>query len=167
VIRRLRGFDVRILFFDPIVKETEGATKVDSLKELLAVSDVVSLHVPLTVENRRTIGANEIRQMKRTAILVNTSRGPLIDQLALFSALKRGWLRGAALDVFEEEPPSFEVLRDVPNLVCSPHLAGLSEESIRRMTISATESVLAVLSGEIPATVVNPLAAAKAGRRNT
>jgi phosphoglycerate dehydrogenase-like enzyme len=163
VIRRLSGFDARVLYFDPFVREAEGATKVNSLKELLAVSDVVSLHVPLTIENRGIVGADEIHQMKRTAILVNTARGALVDQLALFSALKNGWLKGAALDVFEEEPPAFDVLREIPNLVCSPHLAGLSEESIRRMTISATNSVLAVLSGEIPAAVVNPLAAARVG----
>jgi len=155
VIRRLSGFDVPIVYFDPWVTETEGATKIDSLPDLLAASDVVTLHLPLTAENRGIIGAREISQMKKTAILVNTARGPLIDQVALFSALRQGTLKAAALDVFEEEPPSSETFREIPNLICSPHLAGLSEESIRRMTISATDSVLAVLAGEIPSTVAN------------
>jgi phosphoglycerate dehydrogenase-like enzyme len=83
VIRRLAGFDAKILFFDPVTAKAEPATKVSSLVELLSLSDVVSLHVPLTPGTRGMIGANELRQMKSTAIIVNTSRGPLIDQAAL------------------------------------------------------------------------------------
>jgi phosphoglycerate dehydrogenase-like enzyme len=158
LIQRLTGFDVKILFFDPAVTRTEYATKVNSLSALLSGSDILSLHLPLTAETRGIIGANEIRQMKTTALLINTSRGPLINQATLFSALRAGSLGGAALDVFEEEPPPSPVLRDVPNLICSPHLAGLSRESIRRMTISATDSVLAVLSGEIPSAVIDACA---------
>lgn len=158
LIQRLAGFEVKILFFDPVVTRTEYATKVNSLSALLSASDVLSLHLPLTAETRGIIGANEIRQMKTTALLINTSRGPLINQATLFSALRAGSLGGAALDVFEEEPPPSPVLREVPNLICSPHLAGLSRESIRRMTISATDSVLAVLSGEIPPTAINACA---------
>jgi phosphoglycerate dehydrogenase-like enzyme len=93
--------------------------------------------------------------MKSTAILVNTARGPLIDQAALFTALKEGTIGGAALDVFDEEPPPAELLHEIPNLICSPHLAGISKESIRRMTVSATDSVLSVLAGEIPDTAIN------------
>ena len=155
MIQRLAGFNVRILFFDPVVQDAHPAIKVESLKELLNASDVVSLHLPLTAKTRGIVGESELRQMKSTAILVNTARGPLIDQAALFSALKGGTVGGAALDVFDEEPPPSEVLKDVPNLICSPHLAGLSEESIRRMTISATESVLSALSGQIPVTAIN------------
>jgi phosphoglycerate dehydrogenase-like enzyme len=162
VIRRLAGFDVRILFFDPVVQDAHPATRVGSVKELLKASDIVSLHLPLTAETRGVLGESELRQMKSTAILVNTARGPLIDQAALFSALKRGTVGGAALDVFDEEPPPAEVINDVPNLICSPHLAGISEESIRRMTSSATDSVLAVLAGEIPAAAVNSPATRRA-----
>jgi phosphoglycerate dehydrogenase-like enzyme len=155
VIRRLAGFDVRILFFDPVVEDAQPAAKMESVKELLNAADVVSLHLPLTAETRGIVGESELRQMKSTAILINTARGPLIDQAALFTALKEGRVGGAALDVFDEEPPSAEVLRDVPNLICSPHLAGLSTESIRRMTISATDSVLSALAGENPVTAIN------------
>jgi len=155
VIQRLVGFDVRILFFDPAVQDARPATKVESLKGLLNASDIVSLHLPFTAETRAIVGEREFQQMKSTAILVNTARGPLVDQAALFSALKAGTIGGAALDVFDEEPPAAELLKDVPNLICSPHLAGLSKESIRRMTVSATDSVLSALVGEIPVTAIN------------
>jgi len=155
VIERLAGFGVNILFFDPVIKEVEPATRVESLCDLLRASDILSLHLPLTAETGMIIGQKEIEQMKSTAILINTSRGPLIDQSALFTALRKGTLAGAALDVFAEEPPPMGIVRDVPNLICSPHLAGLSRESIRRMTVSATDSVLAVLSGKVPPTAIN------------
>ena len=155
VIQRLTGFDVKILFFDPVVKQADAATRIDSLVDILSASDVLSLHVPLTAETRLIIGSRELEQMKSTALVINTSRGSLIDSAALFSALRKGSLAGAALDVFEEEPPSAAMVRNVPNLICSPHLAGLSRESIRRMTVSATDSALAVLSGQIPSTAIN------------
>jgi phosphoglycerate dehydrogenase-like enzyme len=166
VIQRLVGFDVKMIFFDPAVAEMERATRVDSLGQLLAASDVLSLHLPLTVGTRGILGAVEFRQMKSTALIVNTSRGGLIDQVALFAALKQGIISGAALDVFAQEPPSPEIFKDVPNLVCSPHLAGLSKESIRRMTVSATDSVLAALAGEIPRTSVNSPAKRRAAKAN-
>jgi len=155
VIQRLAGFEVRILFFDPVVQDARPATKVESVKELLNASDIVSLHLPFTAETRAIVGERELHQMKSTAILVNTARGPLIDQAALFTALKEGTIGGAALDVFDEEPPPAELLNEIPNLICSPHLAGISKESIRRMTVSATDSVLSVLAGEIPDTAIN------------
>ncbi len=94
--------------------------------------------------------------MKHGAIVINTSRGGLVDQDALFAALRSGRLGGAGLDVFAEEPPGAAALEGVPNLVCSAHMGGLSHESLRRMTASATDSVLAVLRGETPSTVINP-----------
>jgi phosphoglycerate dehydrogenase-like enzyme len=155
VMSRLAAFGVKILFFDPIVRQVGQATRIESLSDLLRVSDILSLHLPLTAETRAIIGQKEIEEMKSTALVVNTSRGPLIDQAALFSALRKGSLAGAALDVFAEEPPSAAAVRDIPNLICSPHLAGLSRQSIRRMTVSATDSVLAVLSGQVPSTAIN------------
>jgi phosphoglycerate dehydrogenase-like enzyme len=155
VIERLAGFGVKILFFDSVIRQAEQAVRVKAILDLLREADIVSLHLPLTAETRAIIGQKEIEQMKSTAFLINTSRGPLVDQAALFSALRNGFLAGAALDVFEEEPPSLAMVRDVPNLICSCHLAGISRESIRRMTVSATDSVLAVLSGEVPPTAIN------------
>ena len=93
--------------------------------------------------------------MKPTALLVNTARGGLVDQPALLEALRRQRIAGAALDVFETEPPDATELADLETIVLSPHLAGLSHESIRRMTVMAMESVLRVLTGEIPGTVIN------------
>jgi phosphoglycerate dehydrogenase-like enzyme len=94
--------------------------------------------------------------MKSGALLINTSRGPLVDQAALFAALREGRLGGAGLDVFDEEPPPAGTFDGVPNLLLSCHVAGVSHESIRRMTVSATSSALAMLAGETPDTVLNP-----------
>lgn len=155
VIRRLSGFGVRVVFFDRFVEKVEGAERLDSLDELLASSDVVSLHVPLLPETRHLIDADTIAKMRPGALLVNTARGPVVDQAALFDALRAGRLGGAALDVFETEPPGAAILAGVPNLVCTAHLGGISRESVARMTASATQSVIAVLAGRLPETVVN------------
>ena len=156
VARRLSGFDVDIVFYDPIVDTLPGARRMPTLIELLSAADIVSLHVPLMPATTNLIDAAAIARMKPGALLINTARGGIVDEAALFDALRDGRLGGAALDVFAVEPPDATVLASVPNLVCSAHMAGLSHESIRRMTISATDSVLAVLSGERPATVINP-----------
>ena len=160
VMRRLAGFGVDIVYYDAFVDALPGARKAASLAELLAVSDIVSLHAPLTPETRHIIDAAAFARMKPTALLINTARGPLVDQGALFDALKAGRIGGAGIDVFEEEPPGAAVLTGVPNLVCSPHIGGISHESVRRMTVSATSTTLAVLAGEVPDTVVNPEAVA-------
>lgn len=156
VAARLRGFDVKLIYFDAAVPALEGAGRVDDLDDLLRRSDVVTLHAPLTPDTRHMIDAGALARMKPGALLVNTARGGLVDQAALFASLRDGHLGGAGLDVFAEEPPGAAVLGGVPNLVCSAHVGGLSHESIRRMTVSATDSVIAVLRGESPATVVNP-----------
>jgi D-3-phosphoglycerate dehydrogenase/(S)-sulfolactate dehydrogenase len=155
VIRRLAGFGVRILFHDSFVAAVEGAEKVENLDALLAEADIVSLHVPMLPETHHLIDAVALAGMKPSALLVNTSRGPVVDQEALFAALKTGAIGGAALDVFETEPPSAEALAGAPNLLCAAHLGGISRESVARMTASATRSVISVLAGEMPETVVN------------
>jgi phosphoglycerate dehydrogenase-like enzyme len=167
VARRLAGFDVRLVFVDPHVPQIYGATKLESLEELLAVSDIVSLHAPLVPDTRMLLSSDRLRLMKPEAFIVNTARGALIDQTALLVALKERRLGGAALDVFEEEPPDVQQLKDVPNLITSAHVGGISIESIRRMTASATASVLAVLSGELPATVINARALCKTRQHRT
>ena len=156
VAARLRGFDVNLLYFDAAVPQIDGAERVTELGELLGRSDIVSLHAPLLPETQHMIDEASIGRMKQGAILINTSRGGLVDQDAVFAALRSGRLGGAGLDVFAEEPPGAVALEGVPNLVCSAHMGGLSHESIGRMTASATESVLAVLRGEKPSTVINP-----------
>lgn len=155
VARRLAGFGLTILFFDRMVEAVAGAEKLRSLPELLSRADIVSLHVPLVDETKRLIDAAAIKHMKPGAILVNTARGPVVEQEALFAALREGRLAGAALDVFDPEPPGAQALCGVPNLVTTAHMGGISRESIARMTASATQSVLDVLSGRMPETVVN------------
>lgn len=156
VAARLRGFQVELLYYDAFVADLAGLEKVEGLDELLQRSDIVSIHAPLTDATRHLIDAAAVARMKPGAFLINTSRGGLVDQEAVFASLRNGHLGGAGLDVFAEEPPGAAGLDGVPNLVCSAHIGGLSHESLRRMTRSATDSVLAVLKGEHPSTVINP-----------
>jgi phosphoglycerate dehydrogenase-like enzyme len=161
--RRLAGFSVRLLIADPAATAAAGA-EVVGLDELLARADVVSLHAPLNAGTRKLIGAAELARMRPEAILVNTSRGGLVDEAALAAALRDGSIRAAALDVFSDEPAIPSVLRSRPDITLTPHIGGLSDRSIRRMTELATESVLQVLGGAPdPARVANPGVLASVG----
>jgi phosphoglycerate dehydrogenase-like enzyme len=155
VARRLAGFEVRVLATDPIAPR-DAAVEAVGLDELLAASDVVSLHVPLQPSTRGLIGARELALMPAHAILVNTARGGIVDEGALARALERGRLRAAALDVFDEEPPRASRLLSLPNVVLSPHNAGLSIPSIEEMTRRATSSVIEVMRGAVPEHLANP-----------
>ncbi len=155
VAARLRGFDVRVLVNDP-VEPREPAVEAVDLDTLLAAADVVSLHVPLLPSTRGLIGARELALMRPGAILVNTARGGVVDEAALVDALQSGRLRAAALDVFADEPPAGSRLLRLPNVVLSPHIAGLSIRSVRDMARSATISVIDVLHGRPPAHLANP-----------
>ena len=162
VARRLRGFDVALLVCDPAAPAA-GIERV-SLPELLRRSDVVSLHLPLTDATAGLIGAAELGLMPQSAVLVNTSRGGLIDEYALAGALRGGRLRGAALDVFADEPDVPRVLADLSNVVLTPHIGGLSERSIASMTERATSHVLDALRGVPDASAVaNPAVLARGG----
>lgn len=161
VERRLQGFGVDVLIADPALDGEDP--RAVGLGELLREADVVSLHVPLLPETFHLIGAPELAAMRRDAILVNTARGGVVDEAALLAALAEGGLRGAALDVFEDEPPHGPERFDLPNLVLSPHNGGLSVESIEEMTRRATASVLDVLAGRRPKHLANP-AVADGGR---
>lgn len=159
VARRLSGFGVELLVCDlqsagPAV---EAPVRPVGLDELLRSADVVSLHVPLAAPTRGLIGVKELEAMRPEAILVNTSRGEVVDEPGLIERLRSGRLRAASLDVFADEPVVPRALLELPNVTLSPHVGGLSEPSIRRMTALATESVLKVLDGSIdPAYVANP-----------
>lgn len=155
VAQRLSGFGVELLATDP-VHPSGGLVEPVELEELLRRADVVSVHTPLLPGTQGLIGAPELRRMRRDAILVNTSRGGIVDELALFEALRVGGLRGAGLDVFSSEPPSHSRLLELPNVVLSPHNAGISDDSIEQMLRRATGSVLDVLSGRVPADLANP-----------
>jgi phosphoglycerate dehydrogenase-like enzyme len=161
VARRLSGFDVRLLAHDVAPASFDGVALV-GLDELLSSSDVVSIHVPLLDATRGLIGERALALMRPDAILVNTSRGEVVDEAALVRALAEGRLRAAALDVFEAEPPAGSPLLGLANVTLSPHVAGLSVASIRRMLQLASESVVTVLRGEVPSTAVNPDAVPRA-----
>lgn len=164
VVRRLQGFGTEIKVFDPAA-DPEPQLAAASLGELLAWADVVTLHAPLTAETQHLIGAAALAAMQPGAILVNTSRGGLVDETALVEALTSGRLRAAALDVFEDEPPSAAVLTRLPNVVLSPHIGGLSCEAIDAMARQCVQQVLDVLEGRAPDGVVNPDALARVQAR--
>lgn len=158
VIRRLRGFGSTILVFDPFVTIAPEGTELVELAELLERSDVITVHVPLTDATRGLLGASEFDQMKPSAYVINVSRGGIVDEVALAAAISSGHIAGAGLDTFEREPIGDSPLRDLPTVVLSPHIAGLSHRSIEAVTQQATQAVLDVLAGRLPAHAVNPAA---------
>jgi glyoxylate reductase len=160
VARRARGFEMRIIYTDavalpPEVESELGARRV-GLEQLLQEADFVSLHVPLTPDTRHLIGAPELAQMKRTAVLVNTSRGPVVDEPALGEALRRGEIFAAGIDVFEDEPRVHPALLEVDNVVLTPHIASGSVRTRSKMCEVAVQNHLAGLRGERPENLLNP-----------
>ena len=158
--RRARAFGMRIAYAQRSraserVEAELGGVRRMPLEELLATADVVSLHCPLTDQTRHLIDAKRLRSMKRTAFLVNTSRGPVIDEAALALALADGAIAGAALDVFEREPEVDKGLLALDNVVLVPHLGSATIETRGAMAELAARNVLAVLAGEPPPTPVN------------
>jgi D-3-phosphoglycerate dehydrogenase len=155
-----RGFGMSILVYDPYVDskfiEDSGCRPVD-LETLLRESDIVTIHVPLTKETYHMIGERELKLMKPASLLVNTARGSVVDESALVKALKEGWIAGAALDVFEEEPlkPDNPLL-SMDNVVATPHIAFLTVESVRRMDMMLVEDIKRILSGRKPVRIANP-----------
>jgi glyoxylate reductase len=154
-----RGFRMKILYHDvepnADFEKRTGGTYV-SLDALLRQSDVISLHVPLTPTTLHLIGKDELDKMKNTAVLVNTSRGPVVDEQALAEALKTGQIAGAGLDVYEEEPKVNPALLTLDNVVLAPHIGSASVETRTKMAVMAAENLLAALRGEIPQNLVNP-----------
>ncbi|MCX7750414.1 MAG: D-glycerate dehydrogenase [Candidatus Bipolaricaulota bacterium] len=159
VARRGKGFGMQILHTSrtpkPDAERALGARRVP-LDALLSASDFVVLCVPLTPETRHMIGERELGLMKRSAILVNIARGPVVDEGALVQALREGRIRGAGLDVFEEEPKVHPGLLELPNVVLTPHIGSATEETRRRMADLAADAVLAVLAGRTPPNLVPP-----------
>ena len=157
VAQKASGFGLRIIAYDPYVSKVDGEIKLVEFSQLLSDSDFLSIHAPLTDETRHSFGKDELSSMKKTAFLINTSRGPLIDEKALYVALKEKWIAGAALDVMEDEPPNWEnPLFTLDNLIITPHISFYSEESYVELKTKVAESVLAVLKGELPRAIVNP-----------
>jgi phosphoglycerate dehydrogenase-like enzyme len=148
VAKRLAGFDVRGLFFDPAVEAHESLARV-RLDALLAQSDIVTLHVPLTPQTRHLIGREQLARMKRGAYLVNTARGGLVDEAALLEALRSGHLAGAALDVFEQEPmPASHPLYALPNVVLTPHISAGTRDALATKMAALFANVERFFRGE-------------------
>jgi len=160
VARRGRGFSMRILYTDavraPEAIERELQLEFVSKEQLLRESDFVSLHVPLLDSTRKLIGETELKLMKKTAILVNTSRGPVADEAAVARALQEGWIGGAGLDVFEREPEVNPVLLQLSNVVVAPHIASASVDTRREMSMLAARNAVEALEGRRPITLLNP-----------
>lgn len=160
VARRARAFDMRILFTDPEPPPQTVAAELQAepreFDDLLATSDIISLHLPLTQTTRGLIGERQLQQMKTSAVLVNTARGGLVDETALFHALQQGHIAGAAFDVFDREPPGDSPLLRLENFIGTPHIGSATQQSTLRMGLMAAENALLVLEGRRPAHVVNP-----------
>jgi len=155
VARIARGIGMKILVYDVVEFAAEdlagyGAEQV-GLEELLARSDFVTIHVPLKEDTRLLIGERELKMMKPTAYLVNTSRGGVVDEQALKRALREGWIAGAALDVFSEEPPRDLELLSIPNLIATPHIGAQTKEAQERASLEAARIVVEELGGRRPA----------------
>ncbi len=159
VAKRALGFDMKVLYYsrsrisEQIEKELK-ATYVD-LNTLLRESDFVTLHLPLTKQTYHLIKEEQLRMMKKESYLINTARGPVVDEKALVKALKNNWIRGAALDVFENEPQIEPELLKMDNVVLTPHLGSASYRTRTRMSVMAAENIIKALMGEIPPNLVN------------
>jgi D-3-phosphoglycerate dehydrogenase len=159
--RRMAAFETHVIAYDPYVDNAEftalGVERVFALEELAARSDYVSVHTLLNAETRHLINAAFLRQMKPTACLINTSRGPVVDEQALIRALQEKWLAGAALDVREQEPPDVESpLSHMDNVILTPHAAYFSTPAVARVPQRCGEEVARALTGQRPLHVVNP-----------
>ncbi len=162
VARRAKGFSMKLLYYDKVrlsVKEEKelGVTYVPEIKKLLPLCDFISLHIPLLPETRHLIGVSEFALMKPSAVLINTSRGSIIEQKALYTALKSRQIFAAGIDVTEIEPiPADDPLLALDNVIITPHIASASFATRRQMALMAVENLLDGLNGKIPPHCVNP-----------
>jgi glyoxylate reductase len=160
VARRALGFSMRIVYFDstdpPVAEDLQGRVSRMPLETLLGEADIITLHTPLTDETHHLINESALRAMKDTAILVNTSRGPVIDEAALVRALRERWIAGAGLDVYENEPTLAPGLTECANVVLAPHLGSATVKTRAAMAELCALNALDALAGTIPRHCVNP-----------
>jgi glyoxylate reductase len=160
IAKRAKGFDMELIYYDVSRREDLEKDLGISYKPLdgvIAESDFLSLHVPLTETTHHMIGEDQLARMKKTAFLINTSRGPVVDENALCNALRDGVIAGAGLDVFEDEPidPDSPLLQ-LDNVVLTPHIASASVETRTKMAVTAAINLVSVLQGKEPPNLVNP-----------
>jgi lactate dehydrogenase-like 2-hydroxyacid dehydrogenase len=157
--RRAKGFNMKILYTSrsqkPDFEKETGGTYAD-LATLLKESDFISIHTPLTKETQHLIGEKELAMMKKTAVLVNTSRGAVINEKALASALKNGTIWAAGLDVYENEPAIEKELLGLKNVVLAPHVGSATIETRENIGLMAGRNIISALKGEIPPQCLNP-----------
>jgi phosphoglycerate dehydrogenase-like enzyme len=168
VARRARGFDLRVLAYDIAPSPEAAASGVGfvPLETLLEESDFVTLNAALTPQSRGLMGEAQLRRMKPTAYLVNTARGALLEEAALLRALREGWIAGAALDSYLEEPlPASHPFRQAPNLLLSPHQSSFGYETGRRVSTCAAQAIVDLMNGRRPQHVVNREVLAEASLR--
>lgn len=160
IARRASGFEMRVIYHNrkPVAKDIEQRlnARYVGMPDLLAQSDFVVLQVPYSPETHHLIGAAELQSMKPTAILVNSTRGGVVDDAALIAALKAGTIRGAGLDVFENEPKLDPGFLDLRNVVLAPHIGSSTEATRRAMAMTAAKNLVSALNGEQPPNLLNP-----------
>jgi len=159
VAPKAKAFGLKVVTHDPYVSQeitTAAGVETVDFAELLNVSDYVSIHTPLVPETAGLFSAEAFRQMKPTAYLINTARGPIVDEVALAQALEAGQLAGAALDVLSQEPPTASPLLGRSNVILTPHMSFYSVESLVELQNKAAEEVVCVLTGRVPRNPVNP-----------
>jgi D-3-phosphoglycerate dehydrogenase / 2-oxoglutarate reductase len=159
VAPKAQAFGIKVIAYDPFISQdifSKAGVAPVTLDELVKTADYISLHCPLTPETKHLFGAEVFSKMKPGSYLVNTGRGPLVDEAALAQALDKGQLAGAALDVVEKEPPTGSPVLGRKNVILTPHTAFYSDESLVELQIKAAEEVVRVLSGQAPRNPVNP-----------
>jgi glyoxylate reductase len=160
VARRGQGFNMKIVYndirrLDPAI-EQQHQLQFFPLRELLKTADFVTLHVPLAPDTKHLIGQKELQLMKKSAFLINASRGPVVDEKALVEALRSGSIAGAGLDVFEAEPKVTPELLKMENTLLVPHVGSATDETREKMALVAVNNLLAVIRGEVPPNILNP-----------
>ena len=156
VAKKISAFGVKVIVFDPYLQKVGEGAELTDFDTVLKKSDFISIHCPLNESTRHLIGEKELQKMEKRPILINTSRGPIVDETALIQALKEGHISGAGLDVLEKEPPDPQSpLLKMENVVLSPHVSFYSEESISELKRRTAKNVADVLTGRWPKSVVN------------
>jgi len=157
VAKKSIGFGLKIIACDPYVSKVNNRIKMVDFPQLLSESDFISINASLTDKTWHAFKENELKAMKKTAYLINTARGSIVDEKALYKALREGWIAGAGLDVLEKEPPDWNnPLLKLDNVIFTPHSAFYSEESYIELKTRTAKAVLSVLNGKLPETIINP-----------
>jgi len=156
VARKVQNFDIKIIANDPYAKKMIEGVKMVNFQELIEKSDYITIHAPLNEQTRHIFTRKVFKQMKKSAYLINTARGGIVDQEALFKALKNEEIKGAALDVLEKEPPYWQAIPQLRNLIITPHAAFYSESSLKELKNRTAQAVVEVLQGKVISNLFNP-----------